>query len=81
MTITDADRAAAFEIDALEWLTCDGRINPAFIVILAAHRIAGVLAGRESMREEAVAVAWEYRDSRDCDMIPAAIRAIPLVKP
>jgi hypothetical protein len=39
--------------------------------ILAAHRVKGVLAGREAMREEVL----EYVYDHDTD---AAIRAIPL---
>ena len=72
MTITDADRAAAEAFRAVENTKPFGWLK--LVEAFAAHRIAGFLAGRESMQAEAERLFHN-------PIIADAISAIPLVKP
>ena len=56
-TPTQADREAAAHIDALEWLFCDGRVNPRLLAIIAAHRHAALDAAAAAIRKN-----WEVTD-------------------
>ena len=87
MTITDADRVAARDFIA-SWPRHGfaTHIEPALAESFAAHRLAGVLAGRESMQEEAALAPQRVRpiigasemQTMALSYAEAEIRTIPL---